>query len=167
VDAVAAGLRADVVDGVADARRRALDDFVGSRDPETEHVDERIARIAFVEGDLATHGRNADAVAVAGDTRNDAGHGPAHQRLVERTESQRVEKRDRARTHREDVADDAADAGRRALIRLDERRMIVRLDLEDGGEPIADIDGAGIFAGPCNTRVPVVGSVFRYTRELL
>ena len=142
------GLRADVVDGVADARRRALDDFVGARDPETEHVDERIARIALVEGDLAAHGRNPDAVAVAGDAGDDAGHRPAHQRFVERSESQRVEERDRTRTHREDVADDAADAGRRALIRLDERRVIVRLDLEDRGETVADIDCAGILSRP-------------------
>ena len=50
---------------------------------------------------------------------------------VELAESKRIQKRDRASTHRKDVADDAADAGRRALIGLDERRMIVRLDLEN------------------------------------
>ena len=67
---------------------------------------------------------------------------------VERTEAQRVQQRDRPRAHREDVADDAADAGRRALVGLDERRVVVRLDLEDRGEPVADVDGAGVLARP-------------------
>ena len=61
-------------------------------------------------------------------------------------EAQRVQQRDRPRAHREDVADDAADAGRRALVRLDERRMVVRFDLEDRGEAVADVDRAGVLA---------------------
>src|SRR5262249_51737003 len=59
---------------------------------------------------------------------------------------QRVEVGDGPRAHREDVAQDAADAGRRALVGLDERRMVVRLHLEDGGEPVADVDDAGVLA---------------------
>ena len=50
------------------------------------------------------------------------------------------------RAHREDVADDAADARGRALVRLDERRMVVRFDLEDRREPVADVNGAGVLA---------------------
>jgi hypothetical protein len=65
---------------------------------------------------------------------------------VQRTETQRIQQRDRSRAHREDVANDSADTGRRTLVRLDERRVIVRLDLEDGGEAIADIDRTGVFA---------------------
>ena len=65
---------------------------------------------------------------------------------LERSEAQRVEQRDRPRAHREDVADDAADAGGRALIGLDERRMVVRFDLEDRAQPVADVDGAGVLA---------------------
>ena len=72
VDAVAAGLRADVVDGVADAGRDALDDVGRLGDAETEHVDERVAGVRRLERDLAADGRNADAVAVAGDAGDDA-----------------------------------------------------------------------------------------------
>ena len=72
VNAVAAGFRADVVDGIADTRRDALDDVGRLRDPETEDVHERIARVRRLEGDLAADGRNADAVAVAGDAGDDA-----------------------------------------------------------------------------------------------
>ena len=45
--------------------RRALDDLVGLREAEAEHVDQRVAGVALVEGDLAADGRDADAVAVA------------------------------------------------------------------------------------------------------
>ena len=72
VNAVAAGLRADVEDRIADARRAALDQRVGVGDAEAEHVDQRIAGVAIVERDLAADGRDADAVAVAGDAGDDA-----------------------------------------------------------------------------------------------
>ena len=102
-----------------------------------------------VEGDLAADGRDADAVAVAGDAGDHALEDAARtSRRVERAEAQRIQQRDRPRAHREDVADDAADAGGRALIRLDERRVVVRFDLEDGGQPVADVHGAGVLAGP-------------------
>ena len=45
-------------------------------------------------------------------------------------EAQRIHHRDGTRAHGEDVAQNAADAGRRALERLDVTRMIVRFDLE-------------------------------------
>ena len=147
VDAVAAGLGADVIDRIAGTGRDGLDDLVGLRDAEAEHVDQRIAGVALVESDLAADRRDADAVAVAGDAGDDTRHGSAHERILERSEPQGVEQRDRPRAHREDVADDAADAGRRALIRLDERRVVVRLDLEDRREAVADVDGAGVLAG--------------------
>ena len=68
------------------------------------------------------------------------------ERIVERAEAQRVERGDRARAHREDVAQDPADARRRALARLDERRVVVALDLEDDREPVADRDDARVLA---------------------
>ena len=49
------------------------------------------------------------------------------------------------RTHREDVADDSADAGGRALERLDRARMIVALHLERDRPAVADVDHAGVF----------------------
>ena len=63
-----------------------------------------------------------------------------------RPEAQRIQHRDRPRAHGEDVAQDAADAGGRALERLDEAGMIVRFDLERDGIAVADIDDAGVFA---------------------
>ena len=61
-------------------------------------------------------------------------------RVVERAEAQRVHQRDRPRAHREDVADDAADAGGRALVGLDRRRVVVALDAHRDREAVADVD---------------------------
>ena len=72
VDAVAAGLGADVEHRVALALRRALDDVVVPRDAEAQDVDERVAGVHSVEEDLAADRRDADAVAVAADAGDDA-----------------------------------------------------------------------------------------------
>ena len=58
---------------------------------------------------------------------------------------QRVHRTDRPRAHREDVTNDTADAGGRALKRLDRARMIVRLDLERDGDAVADVNDAGVL----------------------
>ena len=68
---------------------------------------------------------------------------------------------DRPRAHGEDVANDSADSSRSALVRFDERRVVVRLDLEDRGKAVTNVDRTRVFPGPCSTRVPVVGSVVR------
>ena len=70
----------------------------------------------------------------------------ARARRVELAEAQRVEHRDRPRADGEDVAQDAADAGGRALERLDRARVVVRLDLERHREAVADVDRAGVLA---------------------
>ena len=61
-------------------------------------------------------------------------------------EAQRVEHRDRPRAEREDVAQDAADAGGRALEGLDRRGVVVALDLEHDREAVAGVDRAGVLA---------------------
>ena len=65
---------------------------------------------------------------------------------VQRAETQRVHDRDGPRAHGEDVAQNAADAGGRALKRLDETGMVVRFDLERDRVAVADVDDAGVFA---------------------
>src|SRR3989441_267839 len=80
----------------------------------------------------------------------DAGHHALHEvrraRVVEAPEAERVEVRDRTRAHGEHVAQDAAHARRRTLEGLDERGMVVALDLEHRGEPTADVDRARVLA---------------------
>src|ERR1051325_1070101 len=67
--------------------------------------------------------------------------------MVKRTETQTVHRGDWPRAHGENVAQNAADASRRALKRLDERRMIVRLNFERDAPAVADVDNAGVFPG--------------------
>src|SRR3954447_13811727 len=71
-------------------------------------------------------------------------------RMLRIAERERVKARDRPRAHREHITQDAADASRRALIWLDVARVVVALHLEHDGKPFADIDHAGVLAGPLN-----------------
>ncbi len=63
-------------------------------------------------------------------------------------ETKAVEQGDRPCPHRDDVAQDPADAGRRTLERLDGGRMVVRLDLEGDRLAVAEIDHSGVLTGP-------------------
>ena len=63
-------------------------------------------------------------------------------------EAQAVEERDRAGAHGDDVAEDPADARRRALEGLDRGRMVVALDLERDGLALAEVDDARVLARP-------------------
>ena len=148
MDAIAARLGADVVHGIANASRASLDDRVLPRDAQTEDVHERVATVAFVEDDLPANRRDPDAVAIPADARHDATQDSARSGLLDRAEPQRVEQRDRPGAHGEDVADDAADAGGGPLVRLDERRVVVRFDLEHGGQAVADVHRPGILTRP-------------------
>jgi hypothetical protein len=114
--------------------------------PDAERVDERVAQVAGVEDRLAADVGQTETVAVAAH----AGHDPRQHSvgvgLGERAEAERVHHRDRPGAHGEDVADDAADPGRGALVGLDVRRVVVRLDLEGDGVALADVDHAGVLA---------------------
>src|SRR5579859_332462 len=62
--------------------------------------------------------------------------------------AQRIHDGQRTRAHGKDIAQNPADAGGGALERLDERRMIVRLDLESAHPAIANVDNPGVFSRP-------------------
>src|SRR5664280_197966 len=62
------------------------------------------------------------------------------------TKAQRIHDGDGTRAHGEDVAQNAAHAGCSPLKRLDERRMVVRLDFEGAGPAIAYVDDAGVLS---------------------
>ena len=116
------------------------------QDAEAQHVHERVVAVGVVEHRFAADRRHADRVAVAADARHDAFEQVARARVVERAEAQRIHQRDRPGAHREDVADDAADAGRRAFVGLDRRRVVVTLDAHRDREPVADVDDARALA---------------------
>ena len=148
VDAVAAGLGAEIDDRVPDAGGGRVEDAVGAGEPHRHGVDQDVAVVALVEAGQAADGRHAEGVAVAADPRDDAGDEAAGARVVGGAEAQGVERRDRPRAHGEDVAQDAAHAGRRALVGLDVTRVVVALHLEDAGVTVTDVDDARVLARP-------------------
>ena len=66
--------------------------------------------------------------------------------MIQRSETQAVHRRNRPRAHRENISQNSADAGRRTLKRFNERRMIVRLNLERGAPAVTEIHDARVFA---------------------
>ena len=156
-DAVAAGAGAEQDDLVAGAGRLRELDVLVAHHADAERVDQRVALVGRVEDDLAADVGQAEAVAVAADARDDARQHAPGVGGVGRAEPQRVHDGDRPRAHREDVADDAADAGGRALVRLDVGRVVVRLDLEGDRVALADVDDAGVLADADEQRVASAG----------
>ena len=115
-------------------------------DADGHDVDQRVLRVARMEDKLAADRRHAHAVAVAADPADHAAHQVAGPRRGRIAEAERIEDGDRSGAHREDVAQDAADAGGGALVRLDGARVVVRLELERHGQAVADADHAGVLA---------------------
>ena len=60
-------------------------------------------------------------------------------------EAEGIEESDRARAHREDVADDAADACRRTLVGFDGGGVVVRFDLHHHAQAVANVDCSGVL----------------------
>ena len=119
---------------------------LGGQQAEAQHVDERVALVGLVEDGLAADVGHADRVAVARHAAHHALGDPAAAGVVERAEPQRVHEGDGPGAHGEDVAEDAADAGGRALVGLDRRGVVVALDADGGGDAVAHVDHAGVLA---------------------
>ena len=150
MDAVAAGLRAEIDDFIADPARLGVENLIGLGDAHRHGVDENIAVIARVEIRRAADGRHPKTIAIGADPGDDPRDKMARARMIRRAETQQVEAGDRPRAHGEHIAQDAANAGRGPLKRLDVGGVVVALHLEDAGVPIADVDDTGVFARPLN-----------------
>ena len=87
--------------------------------------------------------------------------------VVRRAEAEPVEQRDRPRTHRRDVPQDPADAGRRALERLDGGRVVVALDLERDGQPVTEIEDARVLTRPLQHAVAGARQALQQQRRML
>jgi hypothetical protein len=103
--------------------------------------------VGGLEVDLATDGGDTDRVPVVADAGDRPVEEIARSLRGELAEAQRVEDRDRPGAEREDVAEDSADARRRALERLHCARVIVRLDLEHRCVAGAQVHRAGVLPG--------------------
>ena len=142
-DPVPPGRRAVEHDERACLRRLRAREPLDRKQPDAHRVDEAVGGVRVVEDDLAAHVGDAHAVAIMADTAD-----RTREVVVRGAEAQPVEQRDRSRAHRGDVAQDPADAGRRALERLDRGGMVVALDLERDGEAVAEVEDARVLARP-------------------
>ena len=148
VDPVAPGARAEVDDRVPRAGGAGGRQPVRARDPETGHVHERVGPVARGVHELAADRGHPDAVPVGGDPGDHPPHQGRDPGVLGRAEPEGVEQGDRARSHRQDVADDPADPRRGPVERRDRARVVVALHLEDGRPPGSDHDRAGVFPRP-------------------
>src|SRR6185369_4813510 len=114
--------------------------------------------VAVFELRLVAHIWNTETISVRSDPAHHAFHyrviamnrllvARVARRLRNRPEAQRIHHRHRPCTHREDVPENSAHTGCSPLEGLNERWMVVRLDLERAGPAIADVDDPGIFTG--------------------
>ena len=161
MNAVTACLCPDIDHRVAGTCRRRTENAVAVRQPDRHRIDQDVAVIGRVEIGFATNGRDADTVAVSPDARDDTCQKMAGLFMVRRAKAKGVQQCHRSRAHGEDIAKDAADSGCRALIGFDEGRVVVALNLEDGGKPVTNIDGTGILAGTLNHLWSVNGQGLR------
>jgi hypothetical protein len=131
VNTVAPGRGPDIQNGIADARRRRRGDAIELDHSDRHRIDQRISFVAGVEINLAAHGRYPDTVPVSPDTCDHMFEEIPAAGIRERPEAQRVQVGYGRAPHGEDVPEDAADPGRRALVRLDRRGVVVGLHLKD------------------------------------
>src|SRR5262249_10133492 len=64
---------------------------------------------------------------------------------------------DRPCPHREDIADNPADAGSGALERLDGAGVVVGLDFEGNRQSVTDVDDTGVFFAGANEDLAGLG----------
>src|SRR5690606_3972689 len=164
VDAIASGAPSDDDDAIA--RTNLLLDRAARDDADASREDERIRRVALVEEEAAARRRNSHPIAIVAHAGDDA---VKHAERMERarrdrvlrkigraeTEDIRVDDRLGAEPGSERVAEHSSDAGARAAVWLDGRRVVVRLDLE--GEPprVIERDHSGVVAKDGEAEVAV------------
>ena len=154
VNAVAAGLGPDIDHGIARAAGLGVEDLVLADEAKRKGVHQRVAAVTGLEFGFAAEVGHAKAVAVTGDAAYHAlDHGviSVHETAIggvrfNGPKAQRVHHGQRPRAHGEDVAQNAAHAGGRALEGLNVAGMVVAFDLEGAGPSVAHVDDTGIFA---------------------
>ena len=161
-DAVASGRRAVEDDELAGNGRLRAHEPLHRKQADAHRVHETVVAVGLVEDRLAADRRHADAVPVVAD----AAHG-TREVPVGLGETQAVEERDGPRTHRDDVAQDPSDSGRRSLERLDGGRVVVALDLEADRKPVSEVEHARVLARPLKHARPVRRQSLQEQRRVL
>ena len=112
---------------------------------DAQGVDERVAEIGAIEGQLTADIGQAQAIPITADAGDNPRQHPAGVGLVERPETERIHHADGPRPHGQNVADDSADTGGGTLVRLDIAGMVMRLDLEGDRVTLPNVNHAGVL----------------------
>src|SRR5437879_13748666 len=106
MNAIAAGLSSNIQSRIANVRRFTEENLIRTNEPEREGIDERIQRISVVESDFAANRRHSERVSVMRDAGDHAGEqrpiSPAILRIVERSKTQTIERRNWTRARSEE-----------------------------------------------------------------
>ena len=135
--------------------------------PSATTLTRQLSSKPLVEEHVAGDVRHADRVSVRADAVDDAARDVSLMRIgiLDAAEAQRIGDGDHFGAHAEHVANDPADAGRRAFERNDLRRMVVRFVRDDDAVSLAvvlaEVQDARVFARPEHDAGPRVGSVLR------
>ena len=152
-DAIAAGAGAVEHHQIAHALRARQVNVLVSHGANTQGVHQWVARVGLVEDDFPSDVGQTEAVSVATHARDDPGEDSFRIRRIGGSEAKRIHHRERTCTHRQDVANNAAHAGRRSLIRLHVRRVVVAFDFERHRPAISDVDDACVLPDPHQERI--------------
>src|SRR4029453_3891494 len=93
-----------------------IEDLVGVSETDRHGIDQDIAVVARMKIHFTAKRRDPEGIAVATNAGDDTGDEVAGFRMIWAAEAQCIEGRYGTRTHGEDIAQDAADAGCRPLI---------------------------------------------------
>ena len=111
-----------------------------------ERVHKWVALVDAIENGFASDVRKTEAVAVERDSADYSVHNSCGVRVLNCSEAKLIHDGNWASAHGQDVSNNAADAGGRALKGLNEAGMVVALDLEGDRPALADVNHAGVFA---------------------
>jgi len=141
---------ANIDDRIAHALGPSKKELIFFSQTNAANIDQGILRVAGMKINFAANRRHTKSIAIAGNTTHHTfSHRPVLW-LIERTEAQRIEDSYRPGSHGENIPQNSTHTGGCTLIGLDIRRMIMRLNLKNDGQPIADVHHASIFARPLN-----------------
>ena len=150
------------------SRGGAAGDLAVAQYPKAKDIHQRIAGIRFVEIGLAANRWDPDTVSVVGNARDDARKKVTVGGICERTETQRIQTKDRPCTHRKDVANDAAHPRGGSLKGFNGAGMVVTFHFESHRPIIADIDHPGIFlSGPHQHPIATGGKFPQFELRIL
>ena len=145
-DSVTTRASAEQNDEVPDSLRvREVKVFV-AKCSDGQGVDERVCLIDRVEPRLTPDVGQSKTVSVERDAADDAVHHTIRVGVVDCAKPQCVHHRDGPSAHRNDVADDSANAGRGTLEGLDVGGVVVALNLERDRPTFADVDNTRVLA---------------------